>query len=169
MKRLFIGFKVEPIQGQTLISIVKEQKPELDSGIRWTIDGNFHVTSHFLGDTETDKVPAIISAMHAATKNTRSIHIQIEKIALFPHYKSTILAAYIAPNDILRQIHDALPFTDKHEYSPHITLTRGLKKNNKIPEIAVNYSINLNQFILYDSQPTQLGSIYTPIETILLN
>jgi 2'-5' RNA ligase len=177
MKRIFIGFKVANSDGKQLISDMQHSNNSLIDGIKWTLLGNFHVTSHFIGELEAEKIEVLSAAIKEIGKNLQSTTISIDKIGCFPHFKSRIIAAYVASNPILTTAYEALSTAleiagvtaELRDYKPHITLARGLKKNAELTDITSNYSCLLKQFILYESAPQEGGSRYIPLTTVELD
>lgn len=157
-KRLFIGFPVLDADGRWLKAQVLNHNHTLTSSIRWTIDGNFHITSVFLGDIECALLPKIIESINLVSEGQLKTAVLISKIANFPHYKSKLLAAYITPSDCLDRFYCSLTaqlsslIRLKHpDYQPHITLARGLLNEDELEIESINYKINLTHLVLYES------------------
>ena len=170
-KRLFIGFMISDEVGRQLIIEAKQQQAFLTGGIRWTIDGNFHVTSHFLGDINETDIPQVTTALQSVVAGKPAPTITIDKISPFPQYGSRLLAAYLKTNRIINSIfNELMPHfnalkvrSDNHSYTPHITLARGLDKGVSSDKILNNFVIKINQLALYESLLSPTGSNYLPI------
>ncbi|PHQ78825.1 MAG: RNA 2',3'-cyclic phosphodiesterase [Coxiella sp. (in: Bacteria)] len=160
-KRLFIGFSISDDDGRALIAHVKNSNPALSPSIKWTIDGNFHVTSHFLGETDEAAIPAICEAMDNLVVDQKSTAIEVTKLANFPQGKARLLAAYIAPNTLLTSIHQQLVSSHQQQaYLPHITLARGLAKTDKVQIEVTSYNLSLTHLLLYESFVIPTGAPY---------
>lgn len=177
MRRLFIGFKVSEEDGHRLIASVIDSKITITPKIKWTKPNNFHVTSHFLGEVDTAIIEQLCATVQAIGKTLSQIRIQIFKIGYFPQYKSRLLAAYVEPNQALTRAYTLLQTdlqaigipTENRHYHPHITLARSLDKSIIYDDISINYAVNLNQFIVYESCLGLDGSDYIPLTTICLS
>lgn len=175
-KRLFIGFMISDTVGHQLISKVKQHKHCITPGIRWTINGNFHITSHFLGDTDEDKIHQIITALQLVTVSKSATTIIIHKIATFPQYKSRLLAAYIQPNNMVSKVFNELKVylnalnigLDKRDYIPHITLARNFSNDMTEVGLVNDFTIKINKLALYESIQSPSGSHYIPLFTTKL-
>ncbi len=171
MPRLFIGFKIADQDGHCLINSVKDANLKLDQNIRWTMPGDFHITSHFMPHCTADLIPNIKHAMQEAVQGLARAVISIDKIDLFPQYGSTLCAAYVSSNPLIISIHKRLSISleklgvaiETLNYKPHITLARGLAQHDPFKAIAFNAKIKLDSLILYESSAKTIGPRYTPL------
>lgn len=173
-KRLFIGFVISDDIGHQLIASARAHYGAVVDALRWTRDGNFHITSHFLGSVEQSQISVLEAGLHRVAENKPIIETTIEKIGAFPQYQSSLLAAYIKANSLILDIFNELKpvikpvtrHTDHYGYIPHITLARGLDSLADTVKIVTN--IKLNHLALYESFPDKLGSTYSPLVTVKL-
>jgi 2'-5' RNA ligase len=176
MPRLFIGFKIEDEDGHNLIATITNSIKDLPNNIRWTFDGNFHITSHFMPNCDKKLIPNLELAMCDAIDNQDERIIAIEQIGLFPQYGSTLCAAFVVPNKLVMGVYGSLQThlerlaipVEKRNYTPHITLARGIPKDNKFDSISVDYNIKLNSLVLYESRPLRSGSYYEALSVVNL-
>lgn len=174
MARLFIGFKIEDSDAHHLISLIKHSEQTLPNSIRWSLDGNFHITSHFMPNCDEKYIPDLESAMHDVLGKKHHNTILVDTIGLFPQYKSTLCAAFVSPHRLIMNVHNQLKMhlerlsipVESRQYIPHITLARGFAKNGSFETISANYNIQLNALILYESHLQEGGSKYVPLLTV---
>lgn len=170
-RRLFFGFIIDNAIGHDLIAKVSVENNAATNRIRWTIDGNFHVTTHFLGDVDEAQIPFLIEALQAIAAAQQSISTTVEKIGFFPQYRSRLVAAYVENNTVIMKIYRELGAKldqldvhfDQKNYIPHITLARTIDKIMNNDKLLNNYKIELNQLALYESVLGKNGSQYIPI------
>ena len=63
VQRLFMGLPLPEAYQQRLEEVRKRWRPRLESKLTWTRPGNWHITLHFLGDTEEDRIPVLVEEL----------------------------------------------------------------------------------------------------------
>jgi 2'-5' RNA ligase len=124
MKRLFIAVDLPAEAIHALVSV----QPGKMAGVRPTKSNQMHLTLHFLGDADPDRVLGPLSALQIGR-----FSLAIEGVGSFTSRDGDItLWAGIVLDERLRQLHTSIAeilkrqgFTvEKRPYKPHITLAR---------------------------------------------
>jgi 2'-5' RNA ligase len=175
--RLFLGFPVpRPIQ----VSLAQYSQALLFPELRWVKPENYHITISFFGEQEHAKIEEISDVISSVTTQSAPFTFHFDGITLAPPKKqpSMIWAQYQSTETftkLVRSIEKALSnsftFTDQregHEPLPHITLARfrNLSTRN-LPQIELD-SLHVTEAVLYSSQKTETGSVYTQITSFPL-
>lgn len=177
--RVFFGIPI----ADSLIYPYKEQLlkayPQLKHQVRWTLEGNHHVTIRFLGNIEEAKVSKLIELTHQATNEAEPFDMQLRYICPFPVRHGALSAITIEASPKLQSLHDTVNIAARHldfkdenrAYLPHITLFRSKTKlQTDFQKIELNNaSIRAQEMVLYQSIPTEKGSIYKIIHRFPFN
>lgn len=182
-KRLFLAVPYFP--NENLIHFCENLKHQLRfDDIHWINYPLLHITVRFLGLTDTDLIPDILTAVRKTCSHQNSFEINIKQMGLFGScYQPRVLWMGIENNiqlgEIRNEIDHLLPQIPKpiHEghFVPHITLARIHRVDDKqrfrriietnrkmMPE----QQFLVQHCILYQSILTNEGPVYKPIETI---
>jgi 2'-5' RNA ligase len=144
------------------------------NGAHWTSSEQWHLTLHFIGETEDDT--AIQAAL--STTSARSFSLKLEGIGTFPP-KGQPRVLWVGINSpeslkkLYQQVGEALKLTgfqaESRPYHPHITLAR-FKQNVPSSAAMDGYQDKHNKFItnsfivdhfsLYESKLERTGAIY---------
>jgi RNA 2',3'-cyclic 3'-phosphodiesterase len=131
-KRLFIAIKVNPDNGfleeyRELRSLLRHE------AIKWVEERNIHVTLKFLGETEEERIPAIITSIEQVAVLTSSFEFFLRGLGVFgSSYNPKVVWTGIDPYDrlaaLMKQVHKALEPAgfpmDRQNLVPHLTLGR---------------------------------------------
>jgi RNA 2',3'-cyclic 3'-phosphodiesterase len=124
MKRLFIAVDLPAEAIEELISV----QPRKSAGVRPTKSDQMHLTLHFLGDADPDRILGPLSEVQV-----ERFPLAIEGVGSFSSRDGNItLWAGVVLDEHLRQLHTSVAeilerqgFTiEKRPYQPHITLAR---------------------------------------------
>lgn len=172
--RLFLAVPVP----QSITHILKQQlrlSARLSSG-RWVTAGNVHLTIRFLGSVPVVIIPDFWSALLRKLKNTFSaFECVITSISHFPESNPYVIAAMIENSEPLQFLFDvANEVASQFEISskvtpfrPHITLYRCDKHCQPItPIVLTDCRLPVNELILYRSESSSTGSIYTQLYSL---
>ncbi len=179
MKRVFIGYKCEPLPG--LISTTDKLRSKMNNAsLKWASPLYWHITSHFIGKAEKGEIEILKDIISETSKSASHFSVSVKGIGFFPsagHPK--VLWAGVEPKDKLSKLYHKTGAllrtagfkTDDRPYSPHITLARVKHcKNTEITkEIESTYSgtvfgtLNINEIILYESRLFPSGAKYIPL------
>lgn len=132
-KRLFVSVDLDGLAD----AIADVQAPFADAdGIRLTDPTQTHVTLQFLGDTDADRVDAVVDAIETAVaaSGVEPFEAEFGGLGVFPslEYISVIWVGVRAGADPLRTLHEAVEAettamgfeADEHDFTPHATIAR---------------------------------------------
>lgn len=169
MPRLFAGIEI-PQPVTTLLSL---QKGGL-YGARWVDESNYHITLRFMGDVDYTLANEIVSEMSRIQHPT--FDLSLKGFGSFGSKKPHSVFAAVQNNEDLYLLHKEIERrmkklglkSDKHDYTPHITIAR-LKKNAEPIDVA-NYlamrdhfqtqQFHVPRFVLYSSRESTGGGPY---------
>lgn len=185
MKRTFIAFNVphsEPVKEafETIRHKLRNER------IRWTDEERLHITLKFLGDTDEEKIPSIVSAINKTIRAYDPFKVVLAGIGVFRNiYDTHAIWMGCKIEDRLASLKQELEAsiatlgfeTEKRAFSPHLTLGRvkKLRETKILPEILATYKERIfqefivNDLIFYESRLTPSGSLYTPIEKFTID
>ena len=142
---------------------------------RWITADNAHLTVRFLGDVPVDLTDHFWLAVVSQIKDKlRSFDCKVTTISHFPDAKPHVLAAIVENNPALMQLFDQVnaiaagfDFQVKTTpFKPHITLYRCRNRCQPIQSIALdNLILPVNELVLYRSEPSSVGSVYTSLNS----
>ena len=155
---------------------------QTDQKIRFTPESKRHMTLAFLGALNDDQIEAVRTILHKFKHPATTL--KLTTISRFPDPQSKIITALPAPSNKLNSLHARLQQSLEQQltqqqfaknssflklsrpYRPHISLTRIKNLEDDLP-IAIEppIDIQVSKIVLYESQITEAGSHYTPIET----
>ncbi len=82
MKRLFLAVDINP--GEALINAYDDIRHTLRmEKINWVRKDQMHLTLAFLGDTEENMIPGLVSGMETVAKAHHSFHLTIAGLGVF--------------------------------------------------------------------------------------
>jgi 2'-5' RNA ligase len=136
--------KVETIRAFIAVQIPDEVKARFGeiqrdlqasgADVRWVKPGNAHITLQFLGDTRTDLIEPIESALRRVAASHHAFDVSVGGLGVFPNERRprVVWIGISQGADSLASLQSAvseetkkLGFkSEKREYSPHITLGR---------------------------------------------
>lgn len=165
---------------QAIQNHLKGKYPKL----KWVKPNNIHLTLHFLGDIEQEKLSSLIDIATRQLKNIQALQLSLGDIGVFPnYYKPRViwlaLCGDMQPLIKLYQQTEAMIYEIKHpiqtkSFSPHITVARvpnwyDYQKNDmqllKEYKHTKKYNFLIKELTLYQSTLTQNGPIYTALHT----
>lgn len=183
--RAFVALAI-PVE-QRLGSVLNDLKLGLEfEKIKWVDFNTLHLTLFFLGETSEREALEIKKIFKERFNNFKSFSISLAGFGTFGSRQNPkVLWLGVEANESLKQIHDIvnsslqpLGFTpDERGFNPHITIGR----MKQVYDTELLYSIVgrnkqkvfqsslVDQVILYRSELTPRGPIYTPIFEQKLN
>jgi len=170
-----------------IIEYFKTQTPS--DALKWISTENLHLTIKFLGEIREDRLNQVKTILSDVITGQPAFSIGIEGLGMYPNkHHPRVIWLGITNNDTLTDIHAILDraFTavgvnpDKREYTPHATIARVNRHINPetVKEIGESLSqfkvdslghIKVEEIILYKSELTPNGAIYSPLTSIALN
>jgi RNA 2',3'-cyclic 3'-phosphodiesterase len=132
MKRLFIAIKIQP--DPAFMAQFRQLKLSLrHERIKWVEEHNIHLTLKFLGETEEERIPAIIGEMERVAAATKPFRYSLKKTGIFGStYEPRVIWVGIEPYDalvmLMKAVHEAMKKAgfgpDRQNLVPHLTLGR---------------------------------------------
>jgi len=184
--RIFFAIDLPPETKHHLgkfISILKKQSKS--HAIRWTKPDNLHITLQFLAEVRTEHLATLIKNVRAKIEGAmKASSFSFGKLHLFPNpYRPRVIVLEITPQEVLANLSQLIGHgiiasdyeIESRPFRAHLTLGRikhaqGVSLNFlsecQIPEIG---KVEMNDVVLFRSEPQPEGSKYTVIERIMLN
>ncbi|MEN8121776.1 MAG: RNA 2',3'-cyclic phosphodiesterase [Bacteroidota bacterium] len=185
-KRLFVAVKIRA--SNQLISVYKSlQEKLIIDRIKWVEYDNFHLTLKFLGDTDEQLLPEIISKIENLLKRFNQFKITLLGFGRFLKKKHTkvIWLGVEDPNKLLSLLAvklnnnlKGLGFKiEQKEFKPHLTLGRvKYIQDEKILSDFIRFHSNkqyqeiiIDEIILFESILTSKGPIYNKLKIFKLS
>jgi 2'-5' RNA ligase len=132
-KRLFVSVDLDGLD--EAFADVQDSFAEA-SGLNFTDPGQAHVTLKFLGDTDDDRIPALVDELETAVDEAgiEPFTVEFGGLGVFPSldYISVVWVGTRRGGDELAALHEtieerttAMGFdAEDHEFTPHATLAR---------------------------------------------
>jgi len=183
--RTFIAIDI-PESVRTAIRTIQTDIRSCGFKVRWTRPENIHLTLKFLGDVDTHLIPKINAAIKIAVKEIAPINLGGRSLGVFPNSRRPRvlwmgLFGQIGALLRLQKKIDAqlalLGFAkEKRTFTGHLTIGRikgkaPLRQVNRILtqyETYVTDPFVVKEVVLFKSQLTPGGSIYTHLESVSL-
>nr|WP_321524170.1 RNA 2',3'-cyclic phosphodiesterase [uncultured Cohaesibacter sp.] len=174
MPRLFAGLEIP----QPITTMLSLQRGGL-YGARWIDEANYHITLRFMGDVDYSLANEIVFQMSQI--QCPEFALSLKGFGSFGARKPHSVFAAVQNNEDLVLLHQELERrmrklglrSDKHDYTPHVTLAR-LKKTAEPIDVA-NYlalrggfqteQFRVPRFVLYSSRDSIGGGPYVIEET----
>ena len=178
--RLFVALEIPPTVRENLANFMKQLRPFAPES-RWVRPENLHVTLKFIGETPSEKLSVIQSAL-AAVRSTQPVTIDFRGLGFFPNEKRPrVLWAGMDPSPNLKTLAaDIERATEKlgippeqRQFSPHLTLARfepprlPERLHTPVQENAQREfgSLAAKEFHLIESKLKPSGAEYTTLES----
>lgn len=177
MIRLFVAIALPDGAAETLLAM-QSGVP----GARWQEREQMHLTLRFIGEVDGRDAQSIDDALSAIS--APRFALQLKGVGEFGGNQPRALWAGIAPSDALthlqRKIESALQrielAPEKRKFTPHVTLARlkGVSRG-RVMDFLVDHALyrsapfEVGEFVLYSSQLSPNGSLYTPERSYALS
>ena len=178
--RLFVALSIPPEVRQNIASLVRNLR-HTDGKPRWINPQNLHITLKFIGELESEKVPAISDAL-ATSHAAHLLPIEFRNVGFFPNSRRpsvawigieapptlALLAAEV--NRVLASI--GIPREEK-SFVPHLTIAR-FKEARLSPALQVEIekckdhsfgSYTAGEIHLVESKLKSSGAEYTTLRS----
>ncbi len=166
-----------------LRTILRELR-EMGRAVKAVNSESLHITLKFLGDIKPDQLPEVQTLLETAAERVPTFALELVGIGAFPHWDrpQVVWVGTDFPDPLLelaRQLEqdlEPLGFPkEKRAYHPHLTLARiKAKPPTELKELADAHETEsfgrqpIEQVVLYQSDLTPAGSVYTPMLTVSL-
>lgn len=185
--RSFLAIELpDEVKGK-LKNIQETLKSRGVKGIRWVDPGKIHLTLKFLGEISQAQIEKIIVSFQQPI-SMKPIQIQVEDLGVFPNpNRPRVVWVGIARSEELSFLQKQIEVTcsklgipsEDRAFSPHLTLGRvsntastsdimTLKSVLLLMRPGIIGTFGAKGFILFRSNLTPQGPIYTPIKTFPL-
>jgi len=179
--RTFIAIKIKP--GQKLIGQLREFKRLFkNERINWVPEDNFHLTLRFNGDTTREQLEALYLEMDMVANQISTFNFQISGTGYFVRKGNprVLFVNIVFPEEMKKlaeKIETAVVSVGFQEnlkpFRPHLTMGRIKQLENRTrfyqmmeEQPKVEYqSVQVSEFILYQSILRPEGPVYKPIKT----
>ena len=175
--RLFIALPT-PHQVADRIGAIRDDLRATRADVRWEPDDKLHATLKFLGDTDEQIVPALITSIEGIARSQGEVRLTYEGLGCFPDTQrpNVIWAGITASDDALSTLHEKIESAmesfrferERRQFRPHLTLGRVKGPKNLQSLIARMESVTLRSepatirdIELVKSELRPGGSVYT--------
>jgi len=180
--RVFIAIKISDTILRGVRPILQKLR-DVGAHVKWVKPENMHLTLKFLGDIDPTIVPQVADCAREAVGSVQPFEIDICGIGTFPQGRPprVVWLGTDDPSGSLSLISDRLDKllvkvgvpSDNRAFRPHLTLGR-IRSRRKTDEL-VNCIDSLSatrlgtqcvdEIILFESQLTRTGPVYTRVST----
>lgn len=175
-QRLFIAINLpNDIKAEIFdaVEALRKKNPRLEA--KWVEEENLHLTLHFLGYVEEEKISALIKDLEKSIQHFSSFSLSIHRAGGFPSLSRprVVFIKTSEPTGTLKNIHQALGQAlekfgleiDRRPYQGHITLARlkfpaalhGLEKTGE----KISFNFKVASIDLVESHLSRSGPTYT--------
>lgn len=184
MKRTFIAIEILP--EPEFFDALDALKEELGGEeLRWVPNGNFHLTLHFFGNTDTTQEAQIIGFLSEFSSNRSSVRVRLKGLNYFKRgSEPQVLYVSVVDDEGLQTLVSELreglsqlgfPIDEK-AFRPHLTLARMKHirdKNLFVQTIKAKgedftHQTEIRQIIFYESVLKPAGPEYVPVRVFRL-
>ena len=182
--RLFIAACIPPQTAHTIAAASKKLFSAVPS-TRVVPEENVHITLKFLGDTDLELVPQLLTALQTACMDERVFSAQLGRGALIPahHPRTAVLDLEDSPEllNIFTKLDTLLAESelanrDHRLFTPHITIARFRKTLDPVfikqfqdwRDIS-GRSFTISSVALFESELRPAGPTYNRLSTIELS
>lgn len=172
MRRVFFGLEI-PAEIKDLLLQVRAEV----AGASWQSVEQMHLTLLFLGNIEEE---LLLAAREAARDiSLTAFELNIDGLGCFgqPHAPKHLWAGVESEAPII-SLHSAIKNqverlgiqTERRAFRPHLTLARFNRHPGSIERLLTEYretvfgSFQVDEFVLFESQQSSAGSVYTVLE-----
>lgn len=174
--RLFIAIEVSNEMRRELAGISKALR-ERSCGGRFVPQENFHITLHYIG--ETNDLAGAASAMREACRGIRPFTLSLGRYGYFEKTASgshrVSLVEVVGDNDELQVLHETLESAladngfarEYKQFRPHITLGRNVEHDEltdgELKATPLSASVRVAGITLFESVKVKGKQVYTPL------
>lgn len=184
MLRLFIGIPLPGSHQNRLQELARQLDALVRSRVRWTNTGNGHLTLKFLGSVDEGKVGDLAAALAEVEFSPYDVRLgpctcypkaRQPKVVVMPVHKGARLCQNLAT--LIQKNIGTLGFPPGTKpFNPHLTIGR-IKKPApddwddcfRATETLTWPGFHVDRFVLWSSDLTSDGPIYTPLHTFMLD
>jgi RNA 2',3'-cyclic 3'-phosphodiesterase len=183
--RIFFAIDLPPKAKEKIGSYISVLKKKSKShAIRWTKPENLHITLQFLAEVKTEHLKKLIENVRAHMADAiKHSAMTVGSVKLFPNpYRPRVIVLEMMPQEALTNLSTLIGHgikasdyeVESRPFRGHLTLGRikhaqgvnlSFLSELPIPDVEV---IEVNEVLIYRSEPQPEGSKYTVLEKIEL-
>jgi 2'-5' RNA ligase len=172
---------------EDITAFFKSKTPE--KALKWVDKDNLHLTLKFLGEINKSQIEQVQTVMAQSLEGYQPVDIEISGLGMYPDKRvPRVIWLGISGGEHLLEFHKTLDQSlarlgikpEGRPYSPHLTIARvrrGTDKNiaKEIGETLSQFkveplgAIHIDRVLLYQSELTPSGPVYTTLYTVHLN
>lgn len=172
MRRVFFGLEIPIEIKQRLLQVRAEV-----TGAEWQSTERMHLTLLFLGNMEEKRLSAVREV--ARDIALKAFELNIARLGCFgqPHAPKYLWAGVqpetpvVSLYSVIKNQADSLGLqTECRAYRPHLTLARFKRESGSVDHLLNEYretifgSFQVDEFVLFETQQSAAGSVYTVLE-----
>lgn len=180
--RSFLAFEL-PSEIKKVVARVSEELRQSTLKARWVKVDNIHLTVVFMGNIETEDIPAIAQGVNEVCQTFGSFDLSIKGVGCFPNRSNPRVLWLGLDGDLepMSDFRDALQGNltgfgikeEKRKFKPHLTLGRfrkPKKMDSNEEQLLSKYEdlsspvCSLKELILFKSDLKPTGAVYTKME-----
>lgn len=178
--RLFVAIEL-PEEIKAALTTLQQSLREARADVAWAKPDNLHLTLKFLGETPSERIPALGLACVEAAKANPPFTLTTQGTGFFPDQRrprivwAGLSGAVTELEALQQQVEACLAVQgctpEIKPFRPHLTLGR-CKSPRNLPQLATHLnsyklpalSFTVSELVLMQSQLHPSGSIYTPLQ-----
>lgn len=146
--------------------------------MRWLPPENYHLTLAFLGNITPGTVSRLSVLLNSLQQHP-PVFLQFRELSSFPFSKTPKVAAALLERSselaalqekVVRVCRSAGVVLERRRFEPHVTMGR-MRRSRKplnLPPISILLSGKAEVVVLYESELTRHGAVYTPLSEVKL-
>jgi RNA 2',3'-cyclic 3'-phosphodiesterase len=166
---------------EKITNYFKTQTPE--RAVKWVEAEKIHLTIKFIGELQKNKLPAVKSSIQDALQGFSPFKVSVEGLGMFPNAsRPRVIWIGIQGGEPLVELHNAIEESlinigvkpERRGFHPHLTLGRIRRQVSQDEAAAIGQTLSefhvaslgsapVNEIVLYESNLTRHGPIYSPI------
>ena len=172
--RLFIAIEL-PASFKNEVARIQKEVKQLSSGGRFVPKENFHITLHFIG--ESQNLVGAAEAMAEAVRGIRPFELHLGKYSALEKGSrgSTSVLKVLGDMEELRAMYESLESAlsdrgfsrERKQFTPHITLGRSVELDDisagELERLSPNASMQVRGITLFESVREGSRMVYTPL------
>ena len=172
--RLFIAIEL-PASFKNEVDRIQKEVKQLSSGGRFVPKENFHITLHFIG--ESQNLVGAAEAMAEAVRGIRLFELHLGKYSALEKGSrgSTSVLKVLGDMEELRAMYESLESAlsdrgfsrERKQFTPHITLGRSVELDDisagELERLSPNASMQVRGITLFESVREGSRMVYTPL------
>lgn len=175
--RTFIGIGMNEEVKQMLFDVQQQCRQRCRKG-NFTERDNFHMTLHFLGETEQEEIEDLKQAIYETAIKTKQFVMVIKQLGVFQRGERGILWVGVEHNKSLLYLFEGLQRSlarqgfarEKKKLSPHITLARQVEPYGNFVQMQKAVTVepkemHVDSMTLFESVRIGGKLIYRPLFT----